>query len=109
MWLWRFLRRVVRALLPPAAFVAVAVYFAWSATQGDRGLDAYRQRQQLAVQAQAELARARDEQTRWEKRVDGLMPAHVDKDALDERARALLNRSDPTDIIVPWTAKERLF
>lgn len=100
---------MVRALLPPASFIAIAVYFAWSATQGDRGLDAYRQRQQLALQAQADLARARAEQQRWEKRVDGLMPAHVDKDALDERARALLNRSDPADIIVPWNTKERLF
>jgi hypothetical protein len=34
---------------------------------------------------------------------------HIDRDTLDERARAMLNIADPTEIIVPYGPKERLF
>jgi cell division protein FtsB len=99
----------VRAAIPPAVFIAIAAYFAWSATQGDRGIEAFEHRKQLAETASGEFARAQAEQKVWEKRVDGLRATHVDRDALDERVRTILNRTDPSDIIVPWPQKDRLF
>ena len=90
-------------------FIGLTAYFGWNATQGDRGLLAYAERQGLLGQAQQEQVRAELERDRWEKRVAGLRPSHVDPDALDENARAMLNLSDPADIIVPYGPKQKLF
>jgi len=38
-----------------------------------------------------------------------LRSSHLDADALDERARAMLNRADPADIVVPYGPKSRLY
>ena len=46
-------------------------------------------------------AREADRAT-WERRVPALRTSRLDRDALDERARAMLNLSDPSDIIVPY-------
>ncbi len=86
-------------------FLALVGYFVWNVTQGDRGLEAYAQRQDLLHQAQADLVRAK-ERDAWEHRVAGLRNQHIDRDTLDERARAMLNIADPTDIIVPYGPKD---
>ena len=52
--------------------------------------------------------RPRLEQATWERRVAGLR-IRIDGDALDERARAMLNLSDPQDVIVPYEKGKRLF
>jgi hypothetical protein len=38
-----------------------------------------------------------------------LRARHIDSDQLDERARAMLNLADPSEVIVPYTASDRLF
>ena len=45
----------------------------------------------------------------WERRVSGLRSNRVDGDTLDERSRAMLNLAEPTDVIVPYTQKDKLF
>jgi cell division protein FtsB len=109
MSLGRSIKRKARGLIAPAVFLSLFGYFAWNVTQGDRGLKSYAQRQDLLKQAQAELARAQREQAGWERRVAGLRNQHIDRDTLDERARAMLNLADPSDIIVSYDAKDRLF
>src|SRR5436305_15231927 len=103
------LKRRAKAVLPPLVFLSLVAYFAWNATNGDRGLVAYAQRQQLLKQAQSDLARAEAERAAWERRVAGLRSNHLDRDTLDERSRAMLNLADPSDIIVPYGPKERVF
>jgi cell division protein FtsB len=103
------LKRRAKAAIPPLVFLALVGYFLWQATQGQHGLDAYAQRQQDLQAAQADLARAQAEVAGWERRVDGLHTTHLDPDALDERARAMLNLSDPSDIIVPYPNGQKLF
>jgi cell division protein FtsB len=44
----------------------------------------------------------------WRRRIEGLH-SRIDADALDERARAMLNLSDPRDVIVPYDKGQRLF
>jgi cell division protein FtsB len=105
----RTLKRRVKDAVPPLLFMLLTAYFLWSATQGDRGLREYARRQQDLQAAQAELARARAEQAVWERRVDALSRSHLDQDALDERSRAMLNLSDPAEIIVPYGNGQRLF
>jgi cell division protein FtsB len=109
MALIRELKQRAKAVVAPLLFLLLVAYFAWNATNGDRGLVAYAQRQQLLKQAQSELARAETERAAWERRVAGLRSNHLDRDSLDERARAMLNLADPSDIIVPYGPKERLF
>jgi cell division protein FtsB len=109
MSLGREAKRRIRGALPPVIFLALTAYFAWNATQGDRGLKAYAQRQQLLQQAQADLARAEADRDGWETRVAGLRNNHLDRDTLDERARAMLNLTDPGDIVVSYAPADRLF
>ncbi len=109
MALGRELKRRARATVPPLLFLSLVAYFGWNAVQGDRGLVAYAQRQELLKQARSDLARAEAERAMWERRVAGLRGNHLDRDTLDERARAILNLAEPSDIIVPYGPKERLF
>jgi len=106
--LGRIIRRKVRAAAAPAVFLALVGYFLWSATQGDRGLEASPLRQEELSAALAEQARAEAEVAMWERRIAGLR-TRIDTDALDERARAMLNLSDPRDVIVPYDKGQRLF
>jgi cell division protein FtsB len=107
--LGREIKRRLKAAVAPVVFLALVGYFGWNAAQGDRGLVAYAKRQELLAQAQADQARAQAERDAWERRVAGLRSRHIDADALDERARAMLNLADPSDVIVPYVTKDRLF
>ena len=105
----RAFKRKAKVLLAPAVFLSLFGYFAWNVTQGDRGLRSYAQRLDLLRQAKAELAQSERERDGWERRVGGLRSQHVDRDTLDERARAMRNMADPNDIVVSYGPKERLF
>ena len=105
----RTLKERAKAALAPFLFLLLVAYFGWNATIGDRGLIAYARRIELLKQAQSDLARAEAERALWERRVAGLRSNHLDRDTLDERVRAMLNLADPSEIIVPYGPKERLF
>jgi cell division protein FtsB len=105
----RAIKRRARTAVPPVIFLLLIAYFLWSAVQGERGLRASAQRQQELAAAQAELSRAEADLQGWERRVASLHSNRLDRDALDERARAMLNLSDPGDIIIPYGSGQRLF
>jgi cell division protein FtsB len=96
-------------MVAPAIFLAITGYFGWNATQGDRGLVAYAQRQDLLRQVVADQGAAKAERDSWETRVSGLRARHLDPDTLDERARAMLNLAEPSDVIVKLSAQDKLF
>ncbi len=104
----RMMRRKLRAAAAPAVFLLLVAYFLWNATQGAHGLRAYAERQRDLVAAQTERAAAQTDLETWQRRVAGLR-TRIDGDALDERARAMLNLSDPQDVIVPYNKGQRLF
>jgi cell division protein FtsB len=105
----RELKRRSKAALAPVVFLSLVAYFGWNATHGDRGLVAYARRLELLKAAETDLAHAEGDRAMWERRVAGLRNNHLDRDSLDERARAMLNLADPSDLIVPYPAKDRLF
>lgn len=105
----RDLKRRAKAAIAPLFFLAITAYFGWSATQGAHGLIARAQRDNVLRQAQAEHDAAQVEHDVWQQRVAGLRADHLDLDTLDERARAMLNLADPTDVVVPYAPKDRLF
>ncbi|WP_428542357.1 FtsB family cell division protein [Rhodopila sp.] len=109
MSLGRELKRRARMMVAPAVFLAITGYFGWNATQGDRGLVAYAQRQQLLHEVVADQAAAKAERDAWSIRVSGLRARHLDPDTLDERARAMLNLADPNDVIVKLGPQDKLF
>ena len=107
--IWRSVQRQARAAVAPLVFLSLTTYFSWHATQGNRGLVAYADRQQDLVLARAQLGRAEAEVAVWERRVAGLRGARLDADALDERARAMLNVTDPADVVLMYPSGQKLF
>ncbi|HEY1410659.1 MAG TPA: septum formation initiator family protein [Rhodopila sp.] len=105
----RELKRRARIMIAPAVFLTITGYFGWNATQGDRGLVAYTQRQELLRQVLADEAAAKAERDGWQTRVSGLRASHLDPDTLDERARAMLNLADPNEVIVKLSGQDKLF
>jgi cell division protein FtsB len=105
----RVLGDALRAITAPGIFLGLVAYCLWSATQGDRGLQASAIRQAQLKALNAELVRVQGEQTAWERRVAQLSPQHLDPDMLDERARAMSNMVDPGDIVVQYAQGKRLF
>jgi cell division protein FtsB len=102
-------KRRGRIMVAPAIFLAITGYFGWNATQGDRGLVAYAQRQELLRQVIADQTAAKVERDGWDTRVSGLRARHLNPDTLDERARAMLNLAEPNDVIVKLGPQEKLF
>jgi cell division protein FtsB len=105
----REVKRRVNMALPPMVFLSITGYFAWNATQGDRGLVAYAHRQELLRQVLAEQAAAKAERDSWETRVEGLRPRHLNPDTLDESARHMLNLAQPDEVIVKLGPQEKLY
>jgi len=107
--IWRIVKRQARAAVAPAVFLSLSAYFVWHASQGDRGLVSYAERQHDLELAHAQLERAKVEVVLWQRRVAGLSGARLDPDVLDERARAMLNVTDPNDVVVLYPNGLRLF
>jgi cell division protein FtsB len=83
------------------AFAGSAVaYFAYHAHHGSRGLHAKTNYKIRISSLQAELKDVRQERTDWERRVNLLRADNLDRDILDERARALLNLAHKNDVVV---------
>jgi cell division protein FtsB len=82
-------------------FLSLVAYFTWNSMRGDLGLHAYERRKADLVAANADLSAAQAERDVWQNKVSAMQPAHLDTDALDERARQMLNLSAPSDIVVP--------
>jgi cell division protein FtsB len=106
---WHEIRRQVRAAAMPGFLLMLTGIFAWQATQGDHGLIMREHRKAQLVQAEANLAAAKVERDTWERKVAGLTASHLDKDALDQRARELLNLADPNEIVVQYGQQDKLF
>ena len=107
--LGRGIKRQVKAVAMPTLLLALTGGFAWQATQGDHGLIMREQRKTQLAQAEANLGAAKIERDAWVKKVAGLTASHLDKDAVDQRARELLNLADPNEIVVPYAPGEKLF
>ncbi|MBW6397112.1 septum formation initiator family protein [Roseomonas sp. HJA6] len=105
----RLIRRFLNAIALPCLFLSLSGYFAWHAMHGERGLIAREQRIADIAAAQAELHRAELDRDAMERRVAGLRGDRVDRDQLDERARALLNMVGRDEIVIPYAPERRLY
>ena len=93
-----------RAILFPIAFYLVlgvaSGYLVWDASRGSHGLEAKARDDAEAAQLQVELAQLQDERGRWERRVESMRSESVDRDLLDEEARAVLDRVGKDDVVI---------
>jgi cell division protein FtsB len=109
MQLGREIKRRLKAAIAPLIFLSLVGYFGWNAVQGNHGLVAYAQRQQLLTQALADQAQSKADKDAWDLRVSALRSRHLDADMLDERSRAMLNLANPNDIIVSYGPQDHVF
>ncbi|MBP0492340.1 septum formation initiator family protein [Roseomonas sp. SG15] len=105
----RGVKRRAQALVLPTIFFALCGYFAHHAIHGTRGLIARDTRNAEISAARIVLAEAEAERDAMERKVAGLRAEHLDRDMLEERARALLNVVAKDEIIVPYAPNRRLF
>jgi cell division protein FtsB len=106
---WRGAKRRAKAALPPLLFLGVAGYFAWHSVHGERGTEAREARRDAIAGAQQRLEAAQQDLRAAQRRVDGLRAETLDPDQLDERVRALLNRTAPNEIVIPYPPGQRPF
>ena len=97
-------RHRFRALINALALYTIAAlligYFGINAFTGNHGLRARQDLDHEVTQLTGELAALKTERATLERRVSFLRPESIDADVLDERARALLDYSDPREIIL---------
>jgi cell division protein FtsB len=97
-------RTRARAILFPIAFYAVlgvaSGYLVWGASNGERGLKAKAEYSSVMRDLSAELAKLQTERASWDRRVALMRSEAVDRDLLDEEARAVLDRVGKNDLVV---------
>jgi cell division protein FtsB len=102
-------KRRAQAAVLPVLFFGLCGYFAYHAMHGTRGLLARDARMAEIASARAGLADAEAERDAMERKVAGLRSDRLDRDVLEERARALLNVVARDEIIIPYAPADRLF
>jgi cell division protein FtsB len=75
-------------------------YFGINAYTGKNGIKARESLDKQITDLAVELDRVKTERIRWERRVALLKSDRIDPDMLDERARQLLNYTDPRDVTI---------
>jgi cell division protein FtsB len=92
--------RRLKSLAAQLLGACVAGYFIYHAVQGDRGILAWLRVNQQLEAAQVELTQSTTDRAALEQRVALLNNSSLDLDMLEERARIMLNFSDPDDVVI---------
>jgi cell division protein FtsB len=100
MQLRREFHRRLKSLAAQLLGACVAGYFIYHAVQGDRGILAWLRVTQQFEAAQQELTKSATDRAALEQRVALLSNSSLDLDMLEERARIMLNFSDPDDVVI---------
>jgi len=97
-------RKRLRSILTALGLYVMAAlligYFGVNAFSGNRGLKAKQDIDQQMAALTTELGRLKLERAQWQRRVALLKGDNLDADMLDERARALLDYTDPHELIL---------
>ncbi|ONG47325.1 septum formation initiator protein [Pseudoroseomonas deserti] len=106
----RAIKRAIQVLWLPLVFAGLIWHFAWYAVHGPRvGSLAREAKAGEIAAARIALAQAETERDSIERKVVGLRGDRIDRDQLDERARALLNMVGKDELVVPYGQNQRLF
>jgi cell division protein FtsB len=103
------IRSRLRAIVFPLALYAfsggVTSYFVWHADNGGRGLKAKAAYKEKITALRAELADLRAQTAAIERKVSQFQSQSVDRDLLDEEARAVLGYADRNEVMVALPPK----
>ncbi|MDJ0388170.1 septum formation initiator family protein [Roseomonas sp. E05] len=106
----RAIKRMVQVLWLPLVFAGLIWHFAWYAVHGPRVGSLAREAKAVEIAAaKVSLVEAEAERDSMERKVAGLRGDRIDRDQLDERARALLNMVGKDELVVPYGNGHRLF
>ncbi|MDB5368832.1 MAG: septum formation initiator protein [Roseomonas sp.] len=106
----RAIKRAINVLWVPVVFAGLCWHFAWYAVHGPRvGSLARDAKAAEIVVARLDLGRAEAQRDTMERRVAGLRGDQIDRDQLDERARALLNMVGKDELVAPYGPGKQLF
>ncbi len=94
------LRQRVRPVVVPLVGIFLATYFGYHAIQGERGVLTWVRLNQQIEQTARALDVSRDAEARLAHRVSLLHKSSLDRDLLDERARAVLNLARPGETVI---------
>ena len=98
------IRTRARAILFPIVFYMIlgvaSGYLVRGAWNGERGLKTEAEYSAEMQGLDGELKRLRAERQSWERRVALMRPEAVDRDLLDQEARAVLDRVGKNDLVV---------
>ncbi len=97
-------RSRVRAILIPLFFYALlggaSAYLIKNASEGQHGAEARVAFEWESAGLKAQLSALEDQRERWRKRVDSLRNESVDRDLLEQEARARLNRVAKDEVLI---------
>lgn len=93
------IRQRARVIIGPILGISLVAYFAYHLVQGDRGLLAWMRLSQEIRQARVTLAQIQAEEAPKAHRTV-LLRDHIDRDLLDEEARATLNLGGPNEVVI---------
>ncbi|MBB4040821.1 cell division protein FtsB [Microvirga flocculans] len=79
---------------------AVAAYFLHHAHNGARGIEAQQKYEAQVAELSQELDGLKTQRTEWERRIALLRSDQIDRDLLEERARIMLGRVHPNDLVI---------
>ncbi|MFC4166508.1 FtsB family cell division protein [Teichococcus aestuarii] len=106
----RAIKRTIQVLWLPLIFAGLIWHFAWYAVHGPRVGSLAREAKAAEIEtARITLAQAESERDAMERRVAGLRGDRIDRDQLDERARALLNMVGKNELVMPYGPNKRLY
>jgi cell division protein FtsB len=94
------IKRRAGLIAGPVLGVSLMCYFGYHLVQGERGLLAWLRLTQEIKLAKTQLAQLDGEREALDRRVSLLRPEHLDRDMLDEQARATLNLAGPHEIVI---------
>jgi cell division protein FtsB len=98
------IRKGPRRFLAPLAFYVIAAgavaYFLHHAQHGARGLETKQELTTQISELEQDIAALKRERAVWEDRVALMRRDEVDRDLLDERARAVLGRAHRNDVVI---------
>lgn len=94
------LRQRARQVAAPLICISAVSYFSYHAIQGERGAMTWLELSKQIEQARTALVLSRGVEQRLGHRVTLMRASGLDRDLLDERARAVLNLAHPDERVV---------
>lgn len=97
-------RTRLRAFLFPVVLYCmsggVGGYFVWHANNGDRGLKVSDEYEKSIAMLSSQLATTKADRAQWQHRIALMKGDAIDRDLLEEEARATLDRVGKNDLVI---------